>query len=132
MPQLLFTLGKSRYPLYRRLGGPQGRSGQVRKISPPLGFDLRTVQPVASHYTDYATRPVVTIKDKQEFSGLFCGVERQCNKSVEVNPPDMFLLLTLYGVNSNTGGGHCLDYTVPMSCLLQIFCFYLTLTQKCE
>jgi hypothetical protein len=30
---------KTRYPLYRRLGGPQGRSGQVRKISPPPGFD---------------------------------------------------------------------------------------------
>ena len=30
--------GKSRYPLYRRLGGPQGRSGQVRKISPPTGI----------------------------------------------------------------------------------------------
>ena len=29
--------GKSRYPLYRRLAGPQGRSGQVRKISPPTG-----------------------------------------------------------------------------------------------
>ena len=27
--------GKKRYPLYRRLGGPQRRSGQVRKISPP-------------------------------------------------------------------------------------------------
>ena len=27
--------GKTRYPLYRWLGGPQGRSGQVRKISPP-------------------------------------------------------------------------------------------------
>ena len=26
--------GKTRYPLYRRLGGPHGRSGQVRKISP--------------------------------------------------------------------------------------------------
>ena len=26
--------GKTRYPLYRRLGGPQGRSGQVRKILP--------------------------------------------------------------------------------------------------
>ena len=25
--------GKTRYPLYRRLGGPQDRSGQVRKIS---------------------------------------------------------------------------------------------------
>ena len=40
--------GRTRYPLYRRLGGPQGRSGRVRKISPPPGFDPRTVQPVAS------------------------------------------------------------------------------------
>jgi hypothetical protein len=56
----------------------------------------------------------VTIKDKQEFSGLFYGVERQCNKSLEVNPPDMFLLLNLYGVNSNTGGGHCLGYKVTV------------------
>ena len=39
------------------LGGPQGRSGQVRKISPPPGFHPRIVQPVASRYTDYATRP---------------------------------------------------------------------------
>ena len=30
--------GKTRYPLYRRLGGPQGRSGQVRRISPPTGI----------------------------------------------------------------------------------------------
>ena len=30
--------GKTRYPLYRRLGGPQSRSGQVRKISPPTGI----------------------------------------------------------------------------------------------
>jgi len=35
--------GKTRYPLYRRMGGPQGRSGQVRKISPPPGLDPRTV-----------------------------------------------------------------------------------------
>ena len=27
--------GKTRYPLYKGLGGPQGRSGQVRKISLP-------------------------------------------------------------------------------------------------
>jgi len=49
--------GKTRYPLYRRLGGPQGRSGQVREISHPPGFDPRTVQLVASRYTVYATRP---------------------------------------------------------------------------
>jgi hypothetical protein len=46
--------GMTRYPLYRMLGGPQGRSGRVRKISPPPGLDPRTVQPVASRYTDWA------------------------------------------------------------------------------
>jgi hypothetical protein len=37
---------KTQYPLYRRMGGPQGRSERVRKISTPRGFDPRTVQPV--------------------------------------------------------------------------------------
>ena len=46
------TPGKTRYQLYRRLGGPQGRSGRVRKVSPTLGFETRTVQPVASRHTD--------------------------------------------------------------------------------
>jgi hypothetical protein len=50
--------GKTRYPLYRRLGSPQDRSGQVRKISPPPGFVPRSGQPVASRYTDYDTRLV--------------------------------------------------------------------------
>jgi hypothetical protein len=44
--------GKTRYPLYMRLGGPQGRFGQVRKVSQTSEFDPRTVQPVASQYTD--------------------------------------------------------------------------------
>jgi hypothetical protein len=48
--------GKTRYLLYRRLGGTQCRSGQVRKISPSPGFDPRTVQHVASRYTDYASQ----------------------------------------------------------------------------
>ena len=30
--------GKTPYPLYRGLGGPRGRSGQVRKISPRTGI----------------------------------------------------------------------------------------------
>jgi hypothetical protein len=46
--------GKTRYPLYRRLGGPQGRSRPVRKISLPKRFDPRNVQLVASRYTDWA------------------------------------------------------------------------------
>ena len=44
--------GKTRYPLYRRLGRPQGWSGRVRNISPPPEFNPRTVQPVAIRYTD--------------------------------------------------------------------------------
>ena len=44
--------GKTWYPLYRRLGGPQGQSGWVRKISPPPGFDPQTAQPVVSRYTN--------------------------------------------------------------------------------
>ena len=42
--------GKPRYPLYRRLGGPQGRSGRAENLA-SLGFDPRTVQPVVSRYT---------------------------------------------------------------------------------
>jgi hypothetical protein len=45
--------GMTRHPLYRMLSRPQGRSGRVLKISPPPGFDSRTVQLVASRYTDY-------------------------------------------------------------------------------
>ena len=46
--------GKTRYPLYRRLGGRQGQSGRVHNISLPSGFDPRTVQAIASSYTDWA------------------------------------------------------------------------------
>jgi len=52
---------KTRYPLYRRLGGHQGRSGQVRKIWPPQGFNPRNAQSVASRCTDYAARPTSNI-----------------------------------------------------------------------
>ena len=48
--------GKTRYPLYRRLGGPQGRSGRAENFV-PTGIRSRTVQPVVSHYTDWATLP---------------------------------------------------------------------------
>ena len=50
-PGCFLPLGKTRYPLYRRLGGPQGRSGR-RKISPPPGFDPRTVQPIVAIPTE--------------------------------------------------------------------------------
>ena len=43
--------GNSGYPLYRRLGGPQGRSGQAENLV-ATGIPSRTVQLVVSRYTD--------------------------------------------------------------------------------
>jgi hypothetical protein len=42
----------SRNPLYRKMGGHQGRSERVGIISTTSGFDPQTVQPVANFYTD--------------------------------------------------------------------------------
>jgi len=46
--------GKARYPIYRRVSGPQDRSGRERKLSPPPEFDPRIVQLVVSCYSDRA------------------------------------------------------------------------------
>jgi len=44
-------LGKTRYPFYRRLGGPQGRSGRAENRV-PTGIRSRTLQLVVSRYID--------------------------------------------------------------------------------
>jgi hypothetical protein len=61
--------GKTRYQLYRRLDGPQGRSGQVRKLSPPPRFDPWTFEPVTSRYTDYSTWPTNSRIDMPKIYG---------------------------------------------------------------
>ena len=55
------------YPLERPIThcaggwvGPRAGLDRCGKSRPPPGFDPRTVQPVASRYTDYATRPLRT------------------------------------------------------------------------
>jgi len=56
-PRPLFTPGKNPVPIVQEAGwapGPVWRDAE--NLAPP-GFDPRTVQPVASRYTDYATRP---------------------------------------------------------------------------
>jgi hypothetical protein len=42
-----------------RSSGIQGQSEWVRKISPTLGFELQTVRPAASCYTNTLTRPPI-------------------------------------------------------------------------
>jgi len=46
--------GKTRYPFYKKLGGPQGRSGRAKNLD-PTRIRSRTVHPVVSRYTDWAT-----------------------------------------------------------------------------
>ena len=53
---------KTRYPLHRRLGGPHGWSGRAENLV-PTGIRYRTVQPVVSRYTDWATRPTPSLKE---------------------------------------------------------------------
>jgi hypothetical protein len=61
--------GMTRYPVYGRLGGPQGLSGRERKTSP--GLDPPTAQPVASRYTNYAIPAhCVTSLQCQSYSSL--------------------------------------------------------------
>jgi len=55
-PRPHFTPEKTRYRLYRWLGGPQGRSGRAGNLV-PTEIRSRTVQSVVSRYTDWATRP---------------------------------------------------------------------------
>ena len=85
--------GKTRYLLYRRLGGRQDQSGQVRKISPTLGFNPWTVQPVASCYTNYATLPttcvdVFYIPHYTHLSGICFSLKYCC---MQPKPEAMFL-----------------------------------------
>jgi len=87
--------GKTQYPLYRRLGGPQVWSGEVQKISPQPGFDPGTVQPVASRCTDYATGPSIFLKRfnilrvNDHFWGGGGGIKRPtsfvCSLTLSVN-----------------------------------------------
>ena len=47
-------LEMTRYPLCRMLGGPQIKSVQMQKISPPPQFRLCAVQPIVSYCTAWA------------------------------------------------------------------------------
>jgi hypothetical protein len=74
-----FNPGKeAQYPMYRRLGGPQDRSGWARKISPPPGCDPRPVQSVASRYTELS-RPTTK---SNEFRVIQHRISRSLGSSV--------------------------------------------------
>ena len=56
LPGRTLPPGKDPVPIYRRLGGPEGRCGRAENLV-PTGIQSRTVQPAVSHYTVWPTRP---------------------------------------------------------------------------
>jgi hypothetical protein len=78
----LYPRGKTRYPLYRRLGGAHGRSGRVRKISPLPGFDPRTDWNIKLWFTTFRDRLCILsgdhtsksrTRDRLSYLLLFCS-----------------------------------------------------------
>jgi len=61
-PPPLFTPGKDLVPIVQEAWWAPGPVWIGAEISPLPGFDPRTVQPVASRYTDYATRSTLQIE----------------------------------------------------------------------
>jgi len=78
-----------RYLLYMRLGGSEGQSGQVSKISHPLGFDPRTVQPLPIFYTANAG----LILHMKYFYSQFCDLYKTAKKHYDLR----ILLCSLHG-----------------------------------
>jgi len=55
-PDRTLPPGKTQYPFYRKLGGPQGQAEQEENLF-PTGIRSWNLQPVVSGYTDWATGP---------------------------------------------------------------------------
>ena len=57
-PRQQLTPGKDPVPIVQEAGWAPGPVWTGAENLAPPGFDPRTVQPVGSRYTDYATRPI--------------------------------------------------------------------------
>jgi hypothetical protein len=73
---------ETRHVFYRRFGRPQGRSGRMWKVSPPLGFNPRTVHPVASRYTDWANQAHLNSIIGTEFKRVCAVIWRKIRRAL--------------------------------------------------
>jgi len=109
---------KSRFPLCRWLGGPQGRSGRVRKILPEPRFAPRTIQPVASCYTDFAIpgiEPYPTVSTNSAFT----------HKLSENHKKTPFNARSTYCIQNFDASSSFLvlfnNYTIQETCIIRIY-----------
>jgi len=74
---------KTRYPWIRRLSGPQGRSGRVRKISPPPGLESWPIQALPTELS----RPL-KVKDQKKIMESFGQSSPCANRCLNPKIPD--------------------------------------------
>jgi len=100
--------GKTRYPFYSRLGGPQGLFGWAENLI-PTGIRSRTVQSVVSCYTDWATWPTLYLVDTEnEFSVCFLVWGICIESAVQISDTKCCTdLLIGFKVKMNTTFGYC-------------------------
>ena len=66
-PSCTLPPGKTRYPFYRRLGGPQGQSGRAENLI-PAGIWSRTVQPIVKslYWLSYPAHALCSTKKQYD------------------------------------------------------------------
>ena len=117
--------GKTQYPLYRRLGEPQGRSGRPENLV-PTGIWSRTVQLVAQSLYRLSY-PAHLLSCNAVYFGictprLRCNLltpSQDCTKKRQQNPPK-YLHLT----RKLQGGGSHLKTNVFLTCWSENLQFY--------
>jgi hypothetical protein len=67
-PRRLYTPEIDTIPIVDRVGLRAGMNG-FRKPRPPPGFDSRTVQPIAGHFTDYVQPFIILYFPDRPFDG---------------------------------------------------------------
>jgi len=121
---------KTQYPFYRRLGGPQNRSGRAENLV-PTGIRSPTVQPVVSRLSlqlPQLKQPVTETGQSQEFQdslsreypGLVHSALRAQSPIYSFSQFCCLLVLTALTPVSNTVLHRCttpltLNYAVPQS-----------------
>jgi len=94
---------KTRYPLYRRLDGPQSRSGRVRRISLPPRFDPRTAPPVASRFsTELSRLPWISTGSVEQTSTQFTSCsQNEITKTPQIIcPQNKFSVFNCIDINT--------------------------------
>ena len=108
--------GKTRYPLYRRLGGPQGRSGRVRKISSTPGFEPRTVQPSVAAWIIFLLCVKIAFPPCTRFPANYQATRLQCVRTLTLYTVERPLSLTRNNITiickQLVGGGGPRDSTI--------------------